>query len=131
MLKKIFNSLLSDIEIQSSSHGKKTIQDITHIIERHEDLEQRLSVRFEGLFARINDAGELYVNGELHSTTEWMNGIYVVVSVHDDKGRALGVGKNYFSQKHFYSMEAFSIYINLKGVSEIPSKIKVYPTGTR
>jgi len=27
-------------------------------------------------------------------------------------------------------MKAFSIYINLKGVSEIPSKIKVYPTGT-
>ncbi|MEQ8189005.1 MAG: hypothetical protein ABRQ39_13620 [Candidatus Eremiobacterota bacterium] len=130
MLKKIFSSFLSDIESQPFSQKKKEIKDITHIIERREDLEQRLSARFEGLFARINDAGELYVNGELHSTTEWMNGIYVVVSVHDDKGRTMGVGKNYFSQKHFYSMEAFSIYINLKGVSEIPSKIKVYPTGT-
>lgn len=130
MLKKIFNSLLSEIESHPSSQENKTIKDITHIIERREDLEQRLSVRFEGLFARINDAGELYVNGELHSTTEWINGIYVVVSAHDGNGRTIGVGKNYFSQKHFYSMEAFSIYINLKDFSEIPSKIKIYPTST-
>ncbi|MEQ8170281.1 MAG: hypothetical protein ABRQ38_15460 [Candidatus Eremiobacterota bacterium] len=130
MFKKIFNSFLYDIENKSSPQKKKEIKDITHIIDRQADLEQRLSVRIDGLFARINETGELYVNGELYGTGEWMNGIYVVVSVHDEKGRTLGVGKNYFSQKHFYSMEAFSIYINLKGVSEIPSTIKIYPTGT-
>jgi hypothetical protein len=101
--------------------------DVSYLLERVEAFEDRLDVRLEGLFVKMDGDGDIRVYGELHSR----NGaaldqdVEVVVTVYDSSGRVVEVDETLFDSDSFFGFEAFSALLLLEGIR--PAKIRVYP----
>ena len=104
-------------------------KDVSHLIERLEAFEDRLGVSFEGLYASVlTEIDFLEVNGELHPRegTGLDDDIDVVVSLHDNAGRVLGVQTESIRADSFFGFEAFSRTFGPIGNPSIV-KIRIYP----
>jgi hypothetical protein len=99
--------------------------DVTHLIERLEVFEERMSVRLDALFARIED-GFLAVNFELHSRDGNLlrENTKMVVTVYDADGRLLVQKTNTSYTDAFFGFETYSFCISVPGKI---AKIRVIP----
>lgn len=102
-------------------------KDLTDLIERVEAFEERLGVRLEGLFAKMEDDGELRINGELHARngTGLEDDIEVTVTAYDSTGRVISVADLFFNSDSFFGFEAFTSYLDFDDIE--PAKLRVYP----
>ena len=66
-------------------------QDLSALIQRKQDTEQRLGVRLEALYA-YRDQTWIHVNGEIHtlSSDPLERSLNVVINLYDAGGRLLG-----------------------------------------
>lgn len=89
--------------IESGDMSESYVGDISHLMERVELFEDRLGVRLEGLFARMDDDGDIRVNGELHSRdgVELDQDIVVVVLVYDGSGRLIEMDETIIYSSYF------------------------------
>jgi hypothetical protein len=104
--------------------------DLTHLIERLEVFEERLSIRLNALYAfRFSSGGWVTVNGELHP----MNGdslkadVDLVLDVYDRSGLLVGSNSRHFRRAHFFGFETFSMGVLRAGNECAVSKIRLYP----
>ena len=104
---------------------------LSGLIERLEAFEQRVGVELRGLYASRNEAGDIHINGELHSTLnpELDINIQVVATLYDSGGYVLYTESYPFIRETFFGFEAFSIWIPkfcMPDDNKV-SKIRVYP----
>jgi TM2 domain-containing membrane protein YozV len=103
-------------------------RDLSDLLERFEAAEDRLGVRLEGIFARMDqENGRIRLNGELHAREggELGRDIEVVATVHDASGRVVDKRSTDFRSGSFFAFEAFSL--SMEAGEEMPAKIRVYP----
>lgn len=102
-------------------------KDITNIVERFEAFEERLGITLEGVFAKINDDGELTVCGEVYAVdgTKINEDIDLIVSLHDASGRVIYRDHHYILASKFYGFESFKIIFY--DTSLPVSKVRLYP----
>jgi len=102
-------------------------------VERIELFEERLGVSLDGLFvvwdpSSLNPGGGfITVTGEVHANSGMTipQSLRLVVSVHDDSGKVLGMDNHiWLLAEKFFGFEAFQIVVIL---SDRPSKVRVYP----
>ncbi len=128
---KFLYELYMDLFGESQNPPRKggNMTDLTDLIERTEGMEERLGFTFKGLFAGLNNKGELTVNGELHAIEgrEPDCSVMVVISLQDAPGRVIAVSREYVYIKDFYIFKTFSRNINLSEFSGLPAKIRIYP----
>ena len=110
------------------------MEDITHLIERLDALEERNGVRFESLYALFftGTDGSPYVRvcGEIHARDglEIVQQIKVAVTAYDPKGRVLVTGESWVAgPEKFYGFQAFTIQVNAPGPI---GKVRLYPQRT-
>ena len=102
-------------------------KDVTNLIERLEAFEDRLGISLEGLFATMDEDGDLRVNGELHlrEGTELDQDVEVVATVYDSSGRVLYTRSDSIYSDSFFAFEPFSFSLYLEGYQ--PARVRVYP----
>lgn len=107
-------------------------EDITHLIERLDALEDREGIRFESLWALffIDPNGPHFVRicGEVHphEGLEITHHLKVAATLYDSKARVLNTASHYLSApEKFYGFEAFQIDLN--AASGPVTKIRLYP----
>jgi len=103
--------------------------DVTHLIERLEVFEERMGVRLDALFAKLED-GFLTVNFELYSRdgNQLKEETKMVVAAYDATGRLLALGSDTSLVESFFGFETYSISIH---VPEQIAKIRVIPRQPR
>jgi hypothetical protein len=104
-----------------------TNQDITNVFERLEAFEDRLGVRLEGLYAKIDRSGNVWVQGELHlrEGTELNQDVDLVATYYDPSGRVLDVQTRRFDSSAFFAFEPFKMVANIN--EDQSAKIRIYP----
>ena len=103
--------------------------DVTHLIERLEAFEERMAVRLDALFAKLED-DVLTVNFELHSRdgNQLKEDTKMVVTVYDAAGRLLAQNTNQSYVEAFFGFETYSFSISVPGQI---AKVRVIPKHPR
>lgn len=101
--------------------------DISHAIERLEAFEDRTGVKIEGLYAYLDDDGDVTVNGEIHARNggNLRESIDLVVVGYDEAGRVLDSQTYWIDADRFLSFEPFKIILFTKDPSV--SRVRVFP----
>ncbi len=104
-------------------------RDVSDLLERFEAAEERLGVRLEGLFAKMDRANRhVHLNGELHASDEGGElgrDLEIVATVHDSSGRVVRKQSTTCRSESFFGFEAFSL--SMEAGEDVPAKIRVYP----
>jgi hypothetical protein len=106
-------------------------QDVTFLLERLADHEARSGVRFEGLYAELEqfdqDAPTVSIRGEAHALhgSELRADVEVRANAYDQAGRVIGSGMYFIVGETFFGFETVEIY--LMELESRPSKIRLYP----
>jgi len=110
-----------------------TENDITHLIERLDVFEERLKVRFAGLFAKASQedwGAAVSVNGEVHPADGGGLGedVEVVADILDRDGRLIERQTQQFSCETFFGFQSFHFYISAQNIqlNQIRT-IRLYP----
>jgi tetrahydromethanopterin S-methyltransferase subunit G len=107
-------------------------RDITELVERLPDFEERLGVEFAAVFCQIvgpdsDDEYRIQINGELRPQTGTSIGrdIWIKVSVYDKQDRAVGTASDYVTEEDFYGFHAFSLDLYTRDIT--PARLRLYP----
>lgn len=107
-----------------------TEADVTSLIERFTDFEQRCGVRIDNIFVSFNrDTGYVTINGEIYPLKQGGGldcNIELIVSAHDSAGRVLEHTSTCINAESFYGFESFSLVIDVGNKPDM-AKIKIYP----
>ncbi len=101
-------------------------------VERHESLENRLSVSFKNMSFREKKLGCLTIFYELHSigSSKLPQDITVKIVVYNKKDEIMAVKEHIFRESSFYEFDIVETNIYAVESKNIPQigKIKIFPT---
>jgi hypothetical protein len=103
--------------------------DVTHLVQRVERLEDRWGFALEGLSAWVGDRSEtVEVSGELRSTKglQLERSTLLVFACYDENSRVISVTKRLHSAESFFGFAVFSVELPTLGCRI--SKLLIYPT---
>ncbi|WP_407726532.1 hypothetical protein ACJEDT_18195 [Rhodococcoides fascians] len=109
--------------------AKDVIVEVTDRVERMDALEDRLGISLEGLYA-IHVKGyrnHVKVNFDVISPSGKVdNSLKVIISIYNSKSQQIGTTYAHIDDDDFVGIESCSETIDC---DDIPTKIRVYPTG--
>lgn len=105
--------------------------DISYVIERHPDFEERTGVVVEALYATWDGAEGITIQGEIHPVQgdEIAEDTQIVIAVYDRSGRVVLLRHLPVKAEEFHSFDIFMIRVS--PVTDTPTKIRIYPKVVR
>jgi hypothetical protein len=102
-------------------------EDLSRMIQRRQETEDRLGVRIEALYA-YRDGTWIHVNGEIHALGSGFieKSLNIVINLYDAAGRLLGSMSEYVDNDDFDGFDSFSSLANLDNDHEAVTRILVY-----
>lgn len=107
----------------------KLLNEITHVVERLELLEEKFDITISGLYANVTTESGLYyvtINFDLTSLSDdkLERGFKVVASAYNSAGQLLSTHSNYINADNFMGFSPVSFFF---GVDQVPEKIRLFP----
>ena len=100
-------------------------EDLTPLLLRDEELEQRSDTSFKGLFIAFQH-GHIIVRGQLYANSGTLKeDIILAVSAYDLDGRVVGTSSELFKTDSFHQFVVFSIQMEV--LSYPLSQVLIYP----
>jgi hypothetical protein len=111
---------------------ERAASDLTHLIERLEVFEERLSIRLNALYAFRDPhfgIANVTVNGELHPLDgdQLKEDVDLVFDVYGRSGLLISSRSRHFRRAQFFGFETFSMVVPETGNDCAVSKIRLYP----
>jgi hypothetical protein len=102
-------------------------QDLSSLVERKVEGEQRLGIRLEALYA-YREREWIYVNGEVHALRSGAidKSVDLVINLYDEKSRLIGSMSAYVDRDEFTGFDSFSKLENLNNDASAVARILIF-----
>lgn len=98
-------------------------------LERIQDFEDRLGIRFEKISIKVEDYGGMVLYAEVHPTSgqELKQDVNIECVLYDSSGGIIGKERTFIFSDDFFGFEVVDFYFNDEGIEDRLGMIKLYP----